>query len=454
MTNATKYKAYPKYKPSGIDWLGDVPEGWEAKRLRYYFDYHAGGVWGDEENGNGNNMICFRVADFNFDHFGLTEDDLTVRNIPANQHSRILEKGDILLEKSGGGEKQTVGRAVRFDSNVRSVCSNFIEKLTPLGVHNSKYISYLMGALYFETINIRSIKQTTGIQNLDLYSYFCEVVPFPKSEIQQAIADFLDRETAKIDEMVAKKQKMMGFLKEKRQALITHAVTKGLDPKAKMKPSGIDWLGDIPEIWQSKKFKYCIKFLTDFTANGSFADLAKNVTYLDSGYSRIVRLTDLRVNFTNDGIYVDKNAHNYLSKSVIRGGEILLANVGAYTGLAWKVPKIDFIATLGPNMYLILFNKLMTIDFAYNLLISDYFTKQFSLYITSTAQPKLNKDNVKNVLVPIPPISEQNQIVEYINYESGKTDEMMEKVEMQIEKLQEYRQALITNAVTGKIMVN
>ena len=83
-------------------------------------------------------------------------------------------------------------------------------------------------------------------------------MPFPKGEIQQAIADFLDRETAKIDEMVAKKQKMMGFLKEKRQALITHAVTKGLDPKAKMKPSGIDWLGDIPESWQSKKFKYCM----------------------------------------------------------------------------------------------------------------------------------------------------------------------------------------------------
>ncbi len=453
MTTATKYKTYSKYKPSGTDWLGNIPDNWEAKRLRYFFDYHAGGVWGDEEKGDQNDLICLRVADFDFDHFGLSNNDLTTRNIPENQHSRILEKGDILLEKSGGGEKQSVGRAVSFDSNDRAVCSNFIEKLTPLKVHNSKYISYLMGALYFGTINVRSIKQTTGIQNLDIYAYFSEVVPFPEKAIQKSIADFLDHETTKIDEMVAKKQKMIDLLKEKRQALITHAVTKGLDPKAKMKPSGIDWLGDIPDNWQSKKFKYCIKFLTDFTANGSFADLAKNVTYLDTGYSRVVRLTDLRVNFTNDGIYVDENAHNYLSKSTIRGGEILLANVGAYTGLAWKVPEIDFIATLGPNMYLILFNKLMSIDFAYNLLISDYFAKQFSLYITSTAQPKLNKDNVKNVLVPIPPIREQNQIVEYINYESAKIDEMMKKVEMQIKKLQEYRQALITNAVTGKIKI-
>ena len=101
MTTATKYKTYPKYKPSGIDWLGDIPDSWEAKRLRYFFDYHAGGVWGDEEKGDQNDLICLRVADFDFDHFRLSDTDLTTRNIPENQHSRILEKGDILLEKSG-----------------------------------------------------------------------------------------------------------------------------------------------------------------------------------------------------------------------------------------------------------------------------------------------------------------------------------------------------------------
>src|SRR3989344_9326075 len=154
-------------------------------------------------------------------------------NKTENQHSRILEKGDILLEKSGGGEKQTVGRAVRINEGMRAVCSNFIEKLTPLKTHDSKFISYLMGALYFETINTRSIKQTTGIQNLDLYSYLCEVVPFPSKEKQKSIADFLDRETAKIDNVVEKKQKLIELLKEKRQALITHAVTNGLSSFAK-----------------------------------------------------------------------------------------------------------------------------------------------------------------------------------------------------------------------------
>lgn len=272
MTTAVKYKPYPKYRSSGIDWLGKIPDGWEAKRLRYYFNYHAGGVWGEEENGNGNNMICFRVADFGFDHFGLVEDNLTVRNIPENQHSRILGKGDILLEKSGGGEKQPVGRAVRFDRNVRAVCSNFIEKLTPLKVYNSKFISYLMGSLYFQTLNIRSIKQTTGIQNLDLYSFLCEVVPFPSKEDQNTIADFLDRETTKIDGVVDKKQKLIDLLKEKRQALITRAVTKGLDPKAKMKPSGVDWLGEIPAGWEVKR----LKFLTQFKYGESLNEENRN----------------------------------------------------------------------------------------------------------------------------------------------------------------------------------
>ncbi len=123
-----------------------------------------------------------------------------------------------------------------------------------------------MGALYFGTINVRSIKQTTGIQNLDIYAYFSEVVPFPEKAIQKSIADFLDHETTKVDEMVAKKQKMIDLLKEKRQALITHAVTKGLDPKAKMNPPALTgWV--IFRKLEIKKIKYCIK-VYDFGANG------------------------------------------------------------------------------------------------------------------------------------------------------------------------------------------
>jgi type I restriction enzyme S subunit len=431
MTTATKYKTYPQYKPSGIDWLGDIPAEWEAKRLRYFFDYHAGGVWGDEEKGDQNDLICLRVADFDFDYFGLSDTDLTTRNIPENQHSRILEKGDILLEKSGGGEKQTVGRAVRFDSNDRAVCSNFIEKLTPLKVHNSKYISYLMGALYFGTINVRSIKQTTGIQNLDIYTYFSEVVPFPEKTIQKSIADFLDRETEKIDEMLAKKQKMIDLLKEKRQALITHTVTKGLDPKAKMKPSGIDWLGDIPAEWDV--WKYGHLFLT------SMGETILREDLVDDGKIPVYSATEENINFG----YVDS------ASVILDKGDLVIPARGNSIGNVKLVDKLS--TTTQTTIYSKLIKKNKT-DIRYVLYLLKGL-KDVYFFFDRTAIPQITVNQVQNNDLCIPPIEDQKSIAEFLDRETAKIDGMMKKVEMQIEKLQEYRQALITNAVTGKIKV-
>jgi type I restriction enzyme S subunit len=119
------------------------------------------------------------------------------------------------------------------------------------------------------------------------------------------------------------------------------------------KDSGNGWLGEIPKSWSVLLNKRLLKKLTDFTANGSFADLAKNVSYLDEGYARLIRLTDLRKNLTNGGLYVDKDAYNFLEKTKLYGEEILVANVGAYTGLAMLVPKLNTPATLGPNMFLV-----------------------------------------------------------------------------------------------------
>ncbi|MDO8664015.1 MAG: restriction endonuclease subunit S [Candidatus Liptonbacteria bacterium] len=444
MTTATQYKPYPKYKSSGTDWLGKIPSEWETKRLRYYFDYHAGGVWGDEENGNGNNMICFRVADFDFNHFGLSENDLTVRNIPENQHSRILEKGDILLEKSGGGEKQTVGRAVRFNEGTRAVCSNFIEKLTPLKTHDSKFISYLMGALYFETINTRSIKQTTGIQNLDLYSYLCEVVPFPSKETQKSIAGFLDRKTARIDGVMDKKQKLIDLLKEKRQALITHAVTKGLDPKAKMKPSGIDWLGDIPEGWGVKKLKY--------VARSNISSLAENTApdylfkYLDIGN-------------VGTGFILEEPTEMYFenapsrARRIVKKNDTIISTVRTYLKAIYHFendPK-DLIVSTG--FAVIETGKKINPKFFYYLSLSENFIDSIVSNSYGVSYPAINESFLMTLPVWYPKIEEQKEIVAFLDTETAKIDGIIKKVEMQIEKLQEYRQALISNAVTGKIKV-
>ena len=223
-----------------------------------------------------------------------------------------------------------------------------------------------------------------------------------------------------------------------------------------MKDSGIEWIGEMPEHWMVGKVRRVLNILTDFTANGSFADLAKNVKYLDTpDHSRLIRLTDLREDLKNEGIYINKEAHKFLSKSELFGGEILMANVGAYAGLVCLVPKLDFLATLGPNMFLLKFDeKRMSNQFAFTLLGSDCYYKLLMNKALSSAQPKLNKEDVKSIDFIFPPSKEEQQaILDFIKEETSNVDTLISKYQKQIDLMQEYRTSLISQAVTGKIDV-
>ena len=212
------------------------------------------------------------------------------------------------------------------------------------------------------------------------------------------------------------------------------------------KDSGIEWLGEIPEHWEVKSFRFCIDILTDYTANGSFASLAENVTYYDRGYSRLVRLTDLRVNLINDGLYVDENAHKFLKKSELFGGELLIANVGAYAGLVMQMPKIDGKFTLGPNMFLLHLNQ--NTDFFINQLNAQFCSEQLKLMAISSAQPKLNKENIRQLKVVTPSIEEQTSIANYLDYKTNQIDTLISKKQQFISLFQEERIAVINQAVT------
>ncbi|MDV7394182.1 restriction endonuclease subunit S, partial [Arthrospira platensis SPKY1] len=170
------------------------------------------------------------------------------------------------------------------------------------------------------------------------------------------------------------------------------------------------------------------------------------------GYSRLVRLTDLREDLSNQGVYVDEAAHNYLSNSELFGGEVLLANVGAHAGYVCLMPEIEFKATLGPNMMLIRFHKdIIDVKFAYLAMSSEYLQSQLKLRSVSAAQPKLNKEDVRDCVILVPPLREQPVIAEHIKRRVERADDLMVKTERSIEILKERRSALITAAVTGQI---
>lgn len=224
-----------------------------------------------------------------------------------------------------------------------------------------------------------------------------------------------------------------------------------------LKPSGVEWLGDIYRNWGIISIKRLIQILTDYTANGSFADLAKNVTYLDEpDFARLIRLTDIRKDFKNDtGVYINKDSYEFLKKSSLFGNEILIANVGAYSGYSFLLPeKLGFKASLAPNMFLIKFkeNKILH-KFIFYVLKSNIVLDKLIQLSISAAQPKLNKDNIKSLVIPFLSLIEQQKIANFLDEKSKIFDEAISKKEQLISKLEFAKQSLISEVVTGKLKI-
>lgn len=225
-------------KPSGVTWLGNVPKGWCIHRLRRTTFKEVNGFWGDEPTGDGTDITCIRVADFDRYKRRVKDGEKTNRSVPAAKcFSRLLNVGDLLLEKSGGGEQTPVGCVVLYDKVGAAISSNFIARLTPLEDFDSSFLCYLHQALYDVGITKLSVKQTTGIQNIDSFWYLNERAPFPPKAEQVQIAAHIDRDTTKLDTLITKYQRELELLAEYRASLISHAVTGKIDVRGLVDPA-------------------------------------------------------------------------------------------------------------------------------------------------------------------------------------------------------------------------
>jgi len=184
-------------------WIPTPEPGWRPVRLRWTVQASKNGTWGADPDGQGEDLPCVRVADFDRDALRVTAPIPTMRKVELSHRAgRVLQRGDLLFEKSGGGDKQPVGAVVYYDCEERAVCSNFVARLQVANGHHARFLTYVHASLYYARVNTRSIKQTTGIQNIDGHQYLDEVVLLPGYETQRAIADFLDRKTQAIDEVI------------------------------------------------------------------------------------------------------------------------------------------------------------------------------------------------------------------------------------------------------------
>jgi type I restriction enzyme S subunit len=449
-----KWKAYECYKDSGIAWLGKIPEHWEVRRLKCTVLGCQNGVWGDEPTHDEKDIFCIRVADFNRLNHRVSGQNLTIRSIQLGQRqNRVLRQGDLLIEKSGGGDLQPVGAVILYDLESPSVCSNFIARMRVVKGHHAPFLCYLHTALYEARINTISIKQNTGIQNLDTDSYLSEKVSLPVFCEQRSITAFLDRETAKINMLIAKKERVIELLQERRTAIINQAVTKGLIPDVSMKNSGVEWLGEIPAHWEVRRLKHSI-----YSIEQGWSPSCEN------------RLADaeewgvLKVGCVN-GIEFNDDEHKALPKDLepipeleIKTGDILMSRANTRELLG----STSIVRQVRPR--LLLCDKLYRFKINSKVLGSEFFVISMKTSIirfqlerdatgASSSMQNIAQSTILNLILPHPDTKEQEEIVSFLSTETAKIDKLISGIQDGIKKLKEYCTALISAAVTGKIDV-
>ena len=441
------FPRYPDYKDSDVEWLGEIPAHWERYRLRWTVNGCQNGVWGDEADGM-NDTICVRVADFNRTQFLVNLHDPTLRSIdPRIADTRLLKKKDLLLEKSGGGEKQPVGAVVMYNHRLPAVCSNFVARMPVAEGHHPRYLTYLHAALYTARINTRSIKQSTGIQNLDGASYLSEYVGTPGDREQCEIAGFLDRETAKIDALVAKKERLVELLLEKRTALITSAVTRGLDSSVPMKDSGVEWLGEIPAHWEVKRLWHLTprdrKIMYGIVLPGPNVDVGVPIVKGGDVATRLKQDALSRTSFEIESRYV---------RSRLRGGDLVYAIRGSI-GEVEVVPDELEGANLTQDAARVAYTKATHGHWLLYALRSKGVFGQLEAGALGATIKGINIRDLKRARIPVPPRSEQPEIASFLTAEARKFERLSSMMRSAINHLKEYRTALISAAVTGKIDV-
>lgn len=445
-------KPYAEYKDSGVEWLGQVPYEWEVSRLKNSVQEAKNGVWGSDPDGSELDLRCVRVADFDRSRQSIHDRNSTLRRVSLDDRKgRILEKGDLLLEKSGGGEKSPVGFVVLYDREEPAVCSNFVARIVIRPGMDSRFWTYVHSMFYSLRLTQRSIKQATGIQNLDQTSYFNELVALPPYTVQCDIADYLDQETAEIDAFIADQEELIALLAERRTATITQAVTKGLDPNTPMRDSGVEWLGTVPQHWSPLK----ISRLTPVQESGvSVNGYREPASEGETGV--------LKTGASSKG-YFDPNENKKVADEdltrvacPLREGWLLInrANTPDLVGSA------AFVTNAPRGLYLS--DKLWQIDFtdADNKFIywwmnsTVYKTQlQFHRVGASTSMQNLSYSDFKTLDAAVPPSDEQQEIATYLDRETAEIDAAIDDAREAIALSKERRAAVISAAVTGKIDV-
>lgn len=447
---------YEEYKDSGVEWIGGIPDNWEKQRIKFLCSNSSAGIWGEEEKGDTNDIACFRIADFDYQIGYLRFDKLTIRNIQSKDLcGRVLDVNSLLIEKSGGGEATPVGRVVRYNFEDKATCSNFIHFITINDSYSRDFLYYYFYALYANKENLLYFNQTTGIQNLKIGEYLGQSIFLPKLPEQQAIATYLDEKCGEINRAIDVQNKKIELLRELKQTIITDAVTKGLTPNAPMKDSGVEWIGKVPEHWEVVPLKRNLSKGQDNLKVGPFGSQLKGDEILEDGDFWVYnQRTVIDNNFKTTNSYIAASKYKDLQGFAVKGDDVLITTRGTIGRVA-QVPHKYNKGIIHPCLikFRIDNSKLIYPFLAYLFNESGIVKQQIMLNSNATTIDVIYGGTLKEIILPIPSIKEQKNIVKRLDEECTKIDSQISNANHRIELLNELKQSIITEAVTGKIKV-
>ena len=430
------FPRYERYKDSGVEWLGEVPAEWEITKTKYVVQFQTG--WtpptGNADAYEGENLWA-NISDLGPKWIFDTAKRISDEAVGASRIN-LSPKGSLLFSfKLSIGQVSFAGA----DMYTNEAIATFL----PNNKFSTEYAYYA----FPQYITQNASENIYGAKLLNQELIRAATLLLPPLPEQQAIATFLDRETGKIDELVTEQERLIELLKEKRQAVISHAVTKGLNPDAPMKDSGIEWLGEVPEYWGITRLKHATSFIVDCPH--------ETPIYSDNGEYQVVRTADLEDGRLDESKMYRVSETEYLNRirrQSLKSGDIVYGREGERWGHAALIPSDDRFC-LGQRMMQFRTKDGENPEYLMWQLNAATTYRQGEVDTVGATAPHVNVGTIRNYVLAEPPLIEQSQIAAFLRDQARLFDELISKATCAISLLKERRCALISAAVTGKIDV-
>lgn len=433
---------YDRYKDSGIEWIGEIPEHWSCSEISFYTCSRNGATPKRDHLEYWNGDIPWMASGEVSQGVVLdTKESITVLGL-NNSSTELMPIGTVMIALNGQGKTKGTPAILGIASAFNQSLAAFVCDETHL--HN-RWLYYSFVAMYDYLRGEGTQAQRDGISTASLKK---ERICLPTYTIQLVFSDYLDRKVSEIENLIRKTEKSIELLQDYRKSVISEAVTKGLDPNVPMKDSGIEWIGEIPEWWDLPK----LKLLTTKIGSGK-TPKGGAMTYSNSG---VLFLRSQNVYneglVLDDAVFIDVNVDDEMSNTRVYRNDVLLNITGGSIGRS-SLYELDLPANVNQHVCIIRPSSEVLPSFIHYYWISELGSQIISLYQTGANREGLNFEQIGNAVVPFPTLPEQEKIVEYLNQKTSEIDSLIEKKKQLVEKLQEYRKSLISECVTGKVKV-